>query len=173
MLVRAQRALERTLLEINRAKQRSLNLCSVDMRSMSGIRDAEVYAWNAKKRWAGHVVRRTDDRETFVNTGPKPLKIIKNGWKRVLAAEDYQPTTSVQVSKHRDQGLVTDAKTVPYETVATQHRPPICTVKIAPPKPKLAERCGSARTKWWRLKEKEAAVVSSILLPAVTTVDEI
>ncbi|XGW23905.1 hypothetical protein V3C99_005819 [Haemonchus contortus] len=53
--------------------------------------------------------------------------------------------------RHRDQGLVTD---------------------IAPPKPKLAERCGPARIKWWRLKEKEEAVVSSILLPAVTTVDE-
>ncbi|XGW14064.1 hypothetical protein V3C99_000397 [Haemonchus contortus] len=64
MLVRAQRALERTLLEINRAKQRSLNLCSADMRSMSGIRDAEKYAWNAKKRWAGYVVRRTDDKWT-------------------------------------------------------------------------------------------------------------
>nr|CDJ81375.1 unnamed protein product [Haemonchus contortus] len=74
--------------------------------------------------------------------------------------------------RHRDQGLVTDAKTVPYETVATQHRPLICTLKIAPPKPKLAERCGPARIKWWRLKEKEEAVVSSILLPAVTTVDE-
>uniref|UniRef100_A0A7I4XRC0 Reverse transcriptase domain-containing protein n=1 Tax=Haemonchus contortus TaxID=6289 RepID=A0A7I4XRC0_HAECO len=74
--------------------------------------------------------------------------------------------------RHRDQGLVTDAKTVPCETVATQHRPLICTLKIAPPKPKLAERCGPARIKWWRLKEKEEAVVSSILLPAVTTVDE-
>ncbi|XGW06745.1 hypothetical protein V3C99_016790, partial [Haemonchus contortus] len=41
-----------------------------------------------------------------------------------------------------------------------------------PPKSKLAERCGPARIKWWRLKEKEAAVVSSILLPAVTTVEE-
>ncbi|XGW10232.1 hypothetical protein V3C99_012037 [Haemonchus contortus] len=76
--------------------------------------------------------------------------------------------------RHRDQGLVTDAKTVPYETVATQHRPLICTLKIAPPKPKVAERCGPARIKWWRLKEKEkeSAVVSRILLPAVTTVDE-
>ncbi|XGW35842.1 hypothetical protein V3C99_019211, partial [Haemonchus contortus] len=76
--------------------------------------------------------------------------------------------------RHRDQGLVTDAKTVPYETVATQHRPLICTLKIAPPKTKFAERCGPARIKWWRLKEKEkeSAVVSRILLPAVTTVDE-
>ncbi|XGW28116.1 hypothetical protein V3C99_008152 [Haemonchus contortus] len=63
-VVRAQRALERTLLKINRAKQRSLNLRSANMRSMSGIRDAEKYAWNAKKRWAGHLVRRTDDRWT-------------------------------------------------------------------------------------------------------------
>ncbi|XGW12141.1 hypothetical protein V3C99_013097, partial [Haemonchus contortus] len=74
--------------------------------------------------------------------------------------------------RHRDQRHVTDAKTVPYETVATQHRPLICTLKIAPPKSKLAERCGPVRIKWWRLKEKEAAVVSSIMLPAVTTVEE-
>uniref|UniRef100_A0A7I4Z2I9 DDE-1 domain-containing protein n=1 Tax=Haemonchus contortus TaxID=6289 RepID=A0A7I4Z2I9_HAECO len=74
--------------------------------------------------------------------------------------------------RHRDRELVTDAKTVPYETVATQHRPLIYTLKITPPKPKLAERCGPARIEWWRLKDKEAAVVSSILLPAVTTVDE-
>nr|CDJ96727.1 RNA-directed DNA polymerase (reverse transcriptase) domain containing protein [Haemonchus contortus] len=44
--------------------------------------------------------------------------------------------------------------------------------EIAPPKPKLAERRGPARIKWWRLKDKEEAVVPSILLPAVTTVDE-
>nr|CDJ82814.1 RNA-directed DNA polymerase (reverse transcriptase) domain containing protein [Haemonchus contortus] len=52
--------------------------------------------------------------------------------------------------------------------------PLICTLNIAPPKPKVAERCGPARIKWWRLKEKEkeSAVVSRILLPAVTTVDE-
>ncbi|KAK6038711.1 hypothetical protein COOONC_23784, partial [Cooperia oncophora] len=64
MLTRAQRALERTLLNINRREQRCRNLHSTDMRSMSGILDAVVYAWNAKKRWAGHVVRRTDDRWT-------------------------------------------------------------------------------------------------------------
>ncbi|XGW23906.1 hypothetical protein V3C99_005819, partial [Haemonchus contortus] len=53
-----------------------------------------------------------------------------------------------------------------------ENRTQIDFVLIAPPKPKLAERCGPARIKWWRLKEKEEAVVSSILLPAVTTVDE-
>uniref|UniRef100_A0A7I4YXS4 Endo/exonuclease/phosphatase domain-containing protein n=1 Tax=Haemonchus contortus TaxID=6289 RepID=A0A7I4YXS4_HAECO len=76
------------------------------------------------------------------------------------------------VKRHRDQGHVTDVKTAPYETVPTQHRPLICTLNMAWPRPKLAERCGPARIKWGRLKEKEAAVVSSILLPAVMTVDE-
>uniref|UniRef100_A0A7I4Z3N8 Reverse transcriptase domain-containing protein n=1 Tax=Haemonchus contortus TaxID=6289 RepID=A0A7I4Z3N8_HAECO len=57
-------------------------------------------------------------------------------------------------------------------TYSDENRTQIDFVLIAPPKPKLAERCGPARIKWWRLKEKEEAVVSSILLPAVTTVDE-
>ncbi|VDO97605.1 unnamed protein product [Heligmosomoides polygyrus] len=54
--------------------------------------------------------------------------------------------------KDRDRGLVTDAKVVPYETVAPQHRPLICTLKIAPPRLKQVERCGAARIKWWRMK---------------------
>ncbi|KAL6728322.1 hypothetical protein Aduo_010103 [Ancylostoma duodenale] len=74
--------------------------------------------------------------------------------------------------RHRDRKLVTDAKVVPYETVATQHRPLICTMKIMPPRRMRDERCGPARIKWWRLKEKEATVTSAIKLPPVTTVDE-
>ncbi|VDP14108.1 unnamed protein product [Heligmosomoides polygyrus] len=38
--------------------------------------------------------------------------------------------------KDRDRRLVTDAKVVPYEKVAPQHRPLICTLKIAPPRQK-------------------------------------
>ncbi|VDO84993.1 unnamed protein product [Heligmosomoides polygyrus] len=75
--------------------------------------------------------------------------------------------------KHRDRGLVTDAKVVPYETVATQHRPLICTLKFAPPRQRQVERCGPARIKWWRMKEeKDAAVVARIRLPTVTNVEE-
>ncbi|VDP24502.1 unnamed protein product [Heligmosomoides polygyrus] len=74
--------------------------------------------------------------------------------------------------RNRDQGLVTDAKVVPYETVATQHRPLICTMRITPPMFKQVERSGPSRIKWWRLKENEAAVTSRIRLPTVTTVDE-
>ncbi|VDO68062.1 unnamed protein product [Haemonchus placei] len=79
VLVSAQRAVERTMLKINLAMQRSLNLRSADIRSMTGIRNTE----------AG----------MLANTGSKPLKIVKNSGKRVFAAEDHQPTTSVQVSK--------------------------------------------------------------------------
>ncbi|VDO84366.1 unnamed protein product [Heligmosomoides polygyrus] len=46
-----------------------------------------------------------------------------------------------------DKLLVTDAKIVPYETVAPQHRPLICALKIAPPRLKQVERCGAARIK--------------------------
>ncbi|VDO96918.1 unnamed protein product [Heligmosomoides polygyrus] len=53
-----------------------------------------------------------------------------------------------------------------------QHRPLICTLKIAPPRLKQVERCGAPRIKWWRMKEKEAAVISRVRLPTVTTVDE-
>ncbi|VDO93114.1 unnamed protein product [Heligmosomoides polygyrus] len=60
----------------------------------------------------------------------------------------------------------------PYETVAPQHRPLICTFKNAPPSLKEVERCGAPRIKWWRMREKEAAVISRVWLPTVTTVDE-
>uniref|UniRef100_A0A7I4YM41 Uncharacterized protein n=1 Tax=Haemonchus contortus TaxID=6289 RepID=A0A7I4YM41_HAECO len=59
-----------------------------------------------------------------------------------------------------------------YPVKPSHHRPLICALKVALPKPKLAEKCGPVRIRWWRLKEKEAAAVSRILLPAVTTVSE-
>ncbi|PIO73910.1 hypothetical protein TELCIR_04103 [Teladorsagia circumcincta] len=58
MMARAQRALERTLLNINSREHISRNLRSTDMRLMSGIRDAVVYTGDTKKRFAGHAVRR-------------------------------------------------------------------------------------------------------------------
>ncbi|VDO97566.1 unnamed protein product [Heligmosomoides polygyrus] len=73
---------------------------------------------------------------------------------------------------HRDRKLITDAKVVSYETVATQHRPLICTIKFAPPRLRHVERCGPPRVKCWRLKDNAAAFVSRIGLLVVTTVDE-
>ncbi|VDP48149.1 unnamed protein product [Heligmosomoides polygyrus] len=37
---------------------------------------------------------------------------------------------------------------------------------------KQVERCGAAKIKWWRMREKEAAVISRVRLPTVTTVEE-
>ncbi|VDP12487.1 unnamed protein product [Heligmosomoides polygyrus] len=75
----------------------------------------------------------------------------------------YSGNTNTQIDfilvRHRDRRLVTDAKVVPYETLATQHRPLICTLMIAPPRLRQVERCGPARIKWWRMKEKDAAAV--------------
>ncbi|VDP13440.1 unnamed protein product [Heligmosomoides polygyrus] len=52
----------------------------------------------------------------------------------------YSGGTKTQIDfilvKDRDRGLVTDAKIVPYETIAPQHRPLICTLKIASPRQK-------------------------------------
>lgn len=63
-MTRTQRALERSLLGTNRREQREKNLRSTDLRQQSGIRDVASYMSKSKLRWAGHVVRRTDDRWT-------------------------------------------------------------------------------------------------------------
>ncbi|WKY07079.1 hypothetical protein Q1695_006907 [Nippostrongylus brasiliensis] len=73
--------------------------------------------------------------------------------------------------RRRDAKFVSDAKVVPYETVATQHRPLICTMKFTPPKQMRIERCGHERIKWWRLKEKEAEVIGGIRMPPIVDVD--
>ncbi|VDP49189.1 unnamed protein product [Heligmosomoides polygyrus] len=46
--------------------------------------------------------------------------------------------------KHSDRRLVTDAKVVPYEAVATQLCSLICTLKFALPRLRQIERCGLA-----------------------------
>ncbi|VDL78050.1 unnamed protein product [Nippostrongylus brasiliensis] len=73
--------------------------------------------------------------------------------------------------RRRDAKLVSDAKVVPYETVASQHRPLICTMQFTPPKQKRVERCGQEHIKWWRLKEKEAEVIGGIRLLPIVDVD--
>ncbi|VDL74393.1 unnamed protein product [Nippostrongylus brasiliensis] len=73
--------------------------------------------------------------------------------------------------RRRDAKFVSDAKVVLHETVATQHRPLICTTKFTPPKQMRVERCGHERIKWWRLKEKEAEVVGGIRMPPIVDVN--
>ncbi|KAK6736808.1 hypothetical protein RB195_019480 [Necator americanus] len=58
------RALERCLLKFNRRTQRLASLRSSDLRGMFRLRDPADYISKAKHRWAGHIMRRIDDRWT-------------------------------------------------------------------------------------------------------------
>lgn len=77
----------------------------------------------------------------------------------------------ILVRRH-DLQSVLDVKVVPSETVATQHRPLVGRMKIMPLKMQKEERTGPARTKWWKFKEKEAAVISKIVLPSIINVED-
>ncbi|EYC05841.1 hypothetical protein Y032_0080g1394 [Ancylostoma ceylanicum] len=122
---------------------------------------------------------RNDDSERFLKYADSHDLVIMNTTFRKRPSHHvsfYSGNAQTQIDfvlvRHRDQELVTDAKVVPYGTVATQHRPLIFTMKIMPPKGMHDERCGPARIKWWRLKEKEENVTSRTKLPPVTTIDE-
>ncbi|VDP03250.1 unnamed protein product [Heligmosomoides polygyrus] len=108
----------------------------------------------------------------FVNFKLTCLKVLEYAVHPFGQSGNTKTQIDFLLVRNRDQGLVTDAEIVPYETVATQHRLLICTIKIAPLSTRQIERCGPARIKWWRLKENEAAVTSRIRLPTVTTVEE-
>ncbi|EYC44370.1 hypothetical protein Y032_0463g1909 [Ancylostoma ceylanicum] len=122
---------------------------------------------------------RNDDGERILDYAESHNLIIANTKFRKRPSHlvsFYSGSNKTQIDyvlvRYQDQKLVTDAKVVPYETVTSQHRPLICTMKITPPNQKRAERCGPARIKWWRLREKEADVTSLIQLPPITNVDE-
>ncbi|KAE9421818.1 hypothetical protein Angca_003061, partial [Angiostrongylus cantonensis] len=58
------RSLERCLLRHNRHSQYLAGMRSSDLRNLSHLRDPGEYTSRAKHRWAGHIMRRTDDRWT-------------------------------------------------------------------------------------------------------------
>ncbi|KAK6755348.1 hypothetical protein RB195_013992 [Necator americanus] len=63
-LLTTHRALERCLLKFNRRTQHLAGLRSSDLRGMSRLHDPAEYVSKAKHRWAGHIMRRIDDRWT-------------------------------------------------------------------------------------------------------------
>ncbi|KAK6728894.1 hypothetical protein RB195_006138 [Necator americanus] len=63
-LLTTHRALERCLLKFNRRTQHLAGLRSSTLRGMSRLRDPAEYVSKAKHRWAGHIMRRIDDRWT-------------------------------------------------------------------------------------------------------------
>ncbi|KAE9419149.1 hypothetical protein Angca_008326, partial [Angiostrongylus cantonensis] len=60
----AHRALERCLLRHNRLSQYLVGIQGSNLQNLSHLRDPGEYTSRAKHRWAGHIMRRTDDRWT-------------------------------------------------------------------------------------------------------------
>ncbi|KAK6748967.1 hypothetical protein RB195_001527 [Necator americanus] len=60
----AETALERCLLKFNRRTQHLAGLRRSELIGMSRLRDPAEYVSKAKHRWAGHIMRRIDDRWT-------------------------------------------------------------------------------------------------------------
>ncbi|KAE9416493.1 hypothetical protein Angca_009169, partial [Angiostrongylus cantonensis] len=59
-----ERAVERTMLEVSCFTQVRDGIRSSDLRQLSKMKDAVVYAKQSKIRWAGHVMRMNDNRWT-------------------------------------------------------------------------------------------------------------
>ncbi|KAK6749833.1 hypothetical protein RB195_002068 [Necator americanus] len=76
-LLTTHRALERCLLKFNRRTQHLAGFRSSDLRGMSRLRDPAEYVSKTKHRWAGHIMRRIDDRWT-----KRTLEWIPRGAKR-------------------------------------------------------------------------------------------
>ncbi|VDO77090.1 unnamed protein product [Heligmosomoides polygyrus] len=78
-----------------------------------------------------------------------------NSFNQILYAKATQVGCAYKLFEERGDGLTTIKMACLYDR-----------------KLKQVERCGAARIKWWRMRKKEAAVISRVRLPTVTTVDE-
>ncbi|VDP20327.1 unnamed protein product [Heligmosomoides polygyrus] len=86
------------------------------------------------------------------------------GLRKMVAAVMAVSVMGRVMLMNHDRRLVTDAKVVPYETVATQHLPLICTLKLAPPRLRQVERCGPARINgggWKRRSQLVAGILAN------------
>jgi hypothetical protein len=103
-ITRTQRGLERALLGHSRRSQWEQGLRSADLRQQSGIHDAAQYSAKAKHRWAGHVMRREDDRWTtrlttwyprnIKRTLGRPATRWSDDFKRITNANRHWSTTA-------------------------------------------------------------------------------
>ncbi|WKX94956.1 hypothetical protein Q1695_011868 [Nippostrongylus brasiliensis] len=152
--------------------------------------ERSVWSCRRKKRW-GQMLRiqnyhgggfgygaRNEDGERILEYACSHDLVITNTTFRKrpshlisFYSENARSQIDYVLVRRRDAKFVSDAKVVLYETVATQHRPLICTMKFTPPKQMRDERCGHERIKWWCLKKKEAEVIGGIRMPPIVDVD--
>ncbi|KAK6734351.1 hypothetical protein RB195_017871 [Necator americanus] len=104
-LLTTHRGLERCLLKFNRRTQHLAGLRSSDLRGMSCLRDPVEYVSKAKHRWAGHIMRRIDDRWTkrtleWIPKGAKrPRGRPPTRWGDVFAARMDQPRAQLDTAQ--------------------------------------------------------------------------
>ena len=123
--------------------------------------------------------QRNENGERIVKFADSHDLVLTNTWfiKRPMQLPAfYSGNNKTQIDyilvRRRHLLTVTNAKAVPYEAIATQHRPVIAILRIRPPQRQLNERTGPPRIKWWRFHEREAKMIPYIRLPAVTMVEE-
>ncbi|EYC43087.1 hypothetical protein Y032_0504g2653 [Ancylostoma ceylanicum] len=101
----------------------------------------------------GYEVGHDDGERIFEYIEPHSLVITNTKFHRRSSylVSLYSGNTRTQIEfvlvRRRDQNLATYAKIGPHETVATQDRQLICTMKIMSPRQKRDERCGQSRIK--------------------------
>ncbi|EYC10637.1 hypothetical protein Y032_0054g2471 [Ancylostoma ceylanicum] len=100
------KALERCLLRYNRCRQLQAGLRSSDLRRISRLHDPAEYVSKAKHRWAGHIMRREDDRwtrrtlEWIPRETKRPRGRPPTRWADVFAARMDQLNAQLETSQN-------------------------------------------------------------------------
>ncbi|XGW09331.1 hypothetical protein V3C99_011546 [Haemonchus contortus] len=110
-----QRALERTMLGISLYTQVHKGIRSSELRQRTKIRDAVDYAKKSKIRWAGHVMRYSDDRWTRAVTDWIPWDIKRTTGRLSTRWSDF----FTKALNERNFGpRVPEARTIHWTTLA-------------------------------------------------------
>nr|CDJ89008.1 RNA-directed DNA polymerase (reverse transcriptase) domain containing protein [Haemonchus contortus] len=110
-----QRALERTMLGIPLYTQVQKGIRSSELRHQTKIRDAVEYAKKSKIRWAGHVMRYSDDRWTRAVTDWIPRDIKRTPGRPPTRWSDF---FTKALNERNVEPRVPEAKTIHWTTLA-------------------------------------------------------
>uniref|UniRef100_A0A7I4Y071 Reverse transcriptase domain-containing protein n=1 Tax=Haemonchus contortus TaxID=6289 RepID=A0A7I4Y071_HAECO len=110
-----QRALERTMLGITLYTQVQKGIRSSELRHRTKIRDAVDYAKKSKIRWAGHVMRYSDDRWTRAVTDWIPRDIKRTPGRPPTRWSDF---FTKALNERNVEPRVPEARTIHWTTLA-------------------------------------------------------
>uniref|UniRef100_A0A7I4YUU2 Reverse transcriptase domain-containing protein n=1 Tax=Haemonchus contortus TaxID=6289 RepID=A0A7I4YUU2_HAECO len=110
-----QRALERTMLGISLYTQVQKGIRSSELRHRTKIKDAVDYAKKSKIRWAGHVMRYSDDRWTRAVTDWIPRDIKRTPGRPPTRWSDF---FTKALNERNVEPRVPEARTIHWTTLA-------------------------------------------------------